>query len=259
MKILAISDLHGQVDALNGLRAKIQEEHADMVVFTGDVVKMGARTNEWLNARKEGRAPNRHLDAIREQERANLLVYQAFFKTLADANRLSFVIPGNLDAPLDLFLQMAVNREVVSRKTYIVHGRITTKFTTPRVRDMYVCGFGGEITEHQTELDFILAFSRPHILYAAESFVEFPGPKAMLLHTPPKLMTPQGSEVVEEIIDTVRPSHAFVGQVGDLQGERTVGTTFVVCPGALMNGDYAVVDNVTNRVQYKKLEAGVAV
>ena len=133
MKIFAVSDLHGQLDALDAFKAKVREENADMIVFTDDIVKLGARTQEWLEAQREGRAPNRGLSAIHEQAHSDMLAYQAFFRALSDIDRLAFVIPGNLDAPLDLFLQMAVNREVVARKTYVVHGRITNKFTTPSI------------------------------------------------------------------------------------------------------------------------------
>ena len=79
-----------------------------------------------------------------------------------------------------------------------------------------------------------------------------------LLHAAPLLMHSAGSEIAEEIINTTRPSHAFCSGIDGLQAERIVGTALVVCPGELRRGDYAVVDTISNKVLFRKLEAGVA-
>ena len=256
MKILAISDLNGKTEMLESFQAKVGEEAPGMIVFTGNIVKDGARSEEWAAAHRENRPPNRDLPAIREEEHEDMLTYDAFFCSLAESGTRSYVIPGGIDAPLDVFLQIAINREVVAHNTHIVHNRITTKFVSPQARDMYVCGFGGIIDEKESENFFVLQFSRWQALYAAEGFVDYPDPKVLLLHTPPAAMAGTGPGVVGEIISTVRPSHCFCGAADGLQGEKTVGTTFVVCPGAMSDGNYAVVDSLTNKVEYKKLEVG---
>lgn len=259
MRIFAISDLHGAVDSLESFKAKVHEENPDMIVFAGDIVAAGARAREWLVANQEHRLPRRDLPDFRDEEHEDLHAYTAFFKALADTATPCFVVPGNLDAPLDFFLHVAINRNVVAHNTFLIHHRITDKFNAPKPRDMHLCGFGGEISEKESEQFFGLIFSRPQALYAVEPFVSFPQPKTLLLHSVPSLMhRERGSEVVEEIIDTVRPSHVFCGAVDDLQGERIVGTALVVCPGEMKRGNYAVVDTLTNKVQFRKLEAGVA-
>jgi len=259
MRILAISDLHGAVDALESFKAKAHEENADIITFSGDIVPKGARADEYAAAAQEHRLARCDLAEFRDEERDDLKVYTAFFKALADTAKPCFVVPGNLDAPLDFFLHVVLNRKVVAHNTYIAHHRVTDKFSAPQLRDMHVCGFGGEISEKTTELFFGLVFSRVHALYAVEPFVDFPLPKTLILHSVPRLMhSTKGSDVVEEMIDTVRPSHVFCGAVDDLQGEKTVGTALVVCPGEMKKGHYAVVDSISNKVIFGKLEAGVA-
>ncbi|NQT19197.1 MAG: hypothetical protein HQ592_05795 [Planctomycetes bacterium] len=43
-----------------------------------------------------------------------------------------------------------------------------------------------------------------------------------------------------------------------LQAEKTVGTTLVVSPGALSDGNYAILDSLAKTVEFKRLEIGVA-
>jgi len=258
MKILAITDLDGKTELLENFRAAVEEEAPGMIVFTGNIVKGDARAAEWHAAQRENRPPRRDLPVMCDEEREGLRAYDAFFSALAEIKARAYVIPGGNDAPLDVFLQVATNREVVAHNTHIVHNRITSKFVSPQARDMYVCGFGGIVNEKETEDFFVLQFSRWRALYAAQGFIEYPDPKVLLLHTPPRLMSDNGSAVVEEIISTVRPSHAFCGAPGGLQGAKNVGTTFVVCPGAMADGNYAVVDSLTNKVEYKKLGVGAA-
>jgi len=258
MRIMAITDLNGNTEMLESFKAKAREEAPGMIVFTGDIVRDGARFNEWSAARRDNRPPDSKLPQIQQEEHEDFRSYDAFFRALSDTGVWSYVIPGGIDAPLDLFLQVATNREVVARNTHVVHNRIAGKFVSPQARDMYVCGFGGIIDEDESETFFVLQFSRWQALYAAESFKDYPDPKMLLVHTPPKAMSQHGSHVVEEMINTVRPSHAFCGAVGGLQGEHEVGTTFVVCPGRMSEGNYAIVDSLTNNVQFKKLEVGAA-
>jgi len=256
MKILAIADLDGNTEMLQGFAEKVREEAPGMVVFAGNIVRGAARLDEWSAAQRENRPPRRDAPGIREEEHEDMRIYDAFFGALAECGARSYVIPGGNDAPLDVFLQIATSSEVVAHNTHIVHHRIAGKFVSPQARDMHVCGFGGIIDHKQSEDFFVLRFSRWRALYAAEGFIEYPDPKLLLLHTPPRLMSEKGSELAEEIIGTVRPSHAFCGAVDGLQGDRIVGTTFVVCPGAMSEGNYAIVDSLTNEVQYKKLEVG---
>lgn len=259
MRIFAISDLHGAVEALESFKAKAHEENADIITFSGDVVPEGARVREWVAAAQERRMARYDLAEFRDEEHDDLQIYSAFFRALADTGKPCFVVPGNLDAPLDFFLHVVLNRKVVAHNTCIIHHRMTDKFSAPQLRDMHVCGFGGEISEKTSELFFGLVFPRVHALYAVEPFVDFPLPKTLILHSVPRLMhSTRGSDVVEEIIDTVRPSHVFCGAVDDLQGEKTVGTALVVCPGEMKKGHYAVVDSISNKVVFGRLEAGVA-
>jgi Icc-related predicted phosphoesterase len=258
MKILAISELNGRTEMLGGLRAAIADEAPGMVVFTGNIVKNGSRLAEWEAARTENRPPRRDAPGIREEKHEDMHTYNAFFSTLADAEPRAYVIPGTKDAPLDVFLQVAGNREVIAHNIHVVHNRITTKFVSPQARDMYVCGIGGMINDKESENFFVLQYSRWQALYTAEGFVEYPDPKLLLLHTPPAIMSDKGSKVVDEIISTVRPSHAFCGAIDGLQAEKTVGTTLVVSPGALSDGNYAILDSLAKTVEFKRLEIGVA-
>jgi len=258
MKIFVIGDLYGNLGMLESMGAKVAEEDPGLIVFTGDIVAPGARFREWIAAEQENRTPRRDLPEIREQEHEDVRSYHAFFRAIDDLGRFCYVIPGGMDAPLDVYLQIATNRDVVSANAFVVHHRITSKFRYAHTRGFAACGFGGILTEKVTETFFVQMYSRPHALYAVQGFVDYPDPKVLLIHTPPRLMTPKGCEVVDEMIDTLRPSHAFCSPADGEQGDRMVGTTLVVCPGEMRHGHYATVDTMTNEVKYRKLEVGAA-
>ncbi len=56
-KVGVISDIHGNLHALNTVLEKLDEEKVDMIICCGDVVGYGARPNECVNVIRERQIP----------------------------------------------------------------------------------------------------------------------------------------------------------------------------------------------------------
>jgi Icc-related predicted phosphoesterase len=234
-RILVLSDFHGATHVLNSLEEKINEVAPDIITFSGDIVKGYNRGDEWLAAREEDRPPVITED-IKNEEKEDLTFYQTFFSFLNQFSIPSFVVPGNMDAPESRFLQ-------ASQKNRIVHKMLVE---TPVV----ITGFGGQITEDKEERTFVLQFPREKVMDTMEKFSEDPI-DIVITHSPP--VSPlsfedgqeKGSNVVNDLIDLLKPQYLFCGHAHKAQGAEWIKTTLAVNPGALKYGDYVVVEGDT--------------
>ena len=234
-RILVLSDFHGATHILNSLEEKINEVAPDIITFSGDIVKGYNRGDEWLAAREEDRTPV-ITDDIRNEEKEDLTFYQTFFSFLDQVSVPSFVVPGNMDAPESRFLQ-------ASPKNRIVH---KTLVDTPVV----ITGFGGQITEDKEEGTFVLQFPREKVMDTMNQFSEGPI-DIVITHSPPVSSVSfedgqeKGSNVVNDLIDLLKPQYLFCGHAHKAQGAEWIKTTLTVNPGALKYGNYVVVEGDT--------------
>lgn len=255
MKILAFSDVHGEMDNLQELAEKLPELDADLAIFCGDIVGGKARAEEWLRAYSQGEAPRSDKPEILEERERDIETYVSFLRTLGHLGLPVAVVPGNMDAPEDLYLRIILAHEVVEPGVNLVHHGFM-----PAGRNLIIAGLGGEITETERESRFVLRYPRWETEFAFNFLRYLPQEKILVFHSPPKANhidlegdQHKGSQVVAEVIKTHRPLFAFCGHAHEAQGQEWVGNTLVVNPGALKHGYYAVMDTTERQAEFHKL------
>lgn len=250
MKILAISDFHGESGLMDNLVVKIKENSPDLIVFTGDVVKGHARGDEWLSAQKEGREPLQDKDEIQNEKNEDFKLYDEFYDKLHTLNIPVLCIPGNMDSPEDRFFSYLLGKYM----------RTNIKVAQENIfeKDGYlISGMGGEITINSKEDFFVLQYPEYDAKFALRRFKYAPQKKVLLLHSPPKgqLDLDKGKHksdnTVNKLIRDVNPEIVFCGHAHKAQGTEQIGGTLVVNPGALKYGYFAVVDTETKKVDFR--------
>ncbi len=241
MKALAIANALGETKALSELEHLVRSEPLDLILFAGGIVSGNERVKEFEAAEQDKRMPD--YQKITETEKEELTQYEAFFKTLGELHIPVYYIPGKYDAPVARYLREAYNYEIVYPQIRNVHKSFSL------YRNHYILtGFGGEISEKKREEEFILRYPRWEVEYHLKIIGDLkPMELIMLFYTPPygghlDLVGNEhiGSQVVEDFIKTYDPTWAIVGR-GAKPGEEMIGSTHVVNPGSLKDGQYAVI------------------
>lgn len=251
MKILALSDLHGEIAVLDKLASKIKDIKPDLITFTGDVVKGKARGDEWLKARDEGRRPRTDLPEIKSEEKEDLAFYHKFYSFLDQFKTLVVTVPGNMDATKERYFRVALESETTYENVKFIHGKLI-KFG----RSFVIAGFGGEITEKDSENFFVQMYPRWEAEFGLSDLNYLDQDRILLFHNPPidtvDLDQGQhiGNQAINDLIKTYRPKFAFCGHAHRCQASMELADTLVVNPGALKFGNYAVVDAVRRKVEF---------
>lgn len=249
MKILVISDYHAKEEVLSGFFQRIKDLNYDIIAFTGDILKWRGKATEWANARKEKRAPDKNKARIKEEIEENTEVYRKFYEEIGKLKKPAFLIPGNVDAPISQYLRIGL--EVMENPDlHIIHHSFYI------YNDWVIAGFGGEITESEGEDFFVLRYPRWVVTYGLNFLSHLKQKKILLLHTPPvgKLDfdngSHKGSEVVNDLIEIIKPELVFCGHAHNAQGEEKIKDSIVVNPGALKSNNYSVVDTEIGKVEF---------
>jgi hypothetical protein len=244
MKIFAIVDFHGTTEILGSLLEKIKACAPDVVCFSGDVVKGHKRGDEWLNAKREGRAPS----PSKEIE-AEFIDDDGYLrKFYSELNRLEIpilTIPGNMDAPKSRYFKQMEYITETNKNIYLIHGKRHT------VGVIDFIGYGGEINE--PEEDYFVQISSPSSMRTTlESELATLKSKrfVLLTHHPPRGervdtedgITHRGSDFIADLIQIYMPVVAICGHIHKAKGLEHIGKTLVVNPGALKAGNAALIE-----------------
>jgi len=243
MRALVFSDVHGEMDAVRELMRVAAELSCDFGLFCGDIVKGGARGGEWMAARAEDRDPNFSTAEIRQERAEDYALYAEFYGCLRPSPFPIYGVPGNMDAPEGRYLTCSLSEHGGDSPLEVVHRSLV------RCGEYVISGLGGQITDVDRSEFLVLQLPRWEALHHFRLFEFVTGPRIMVLHTPPigdvvdlDNGGHKGCQVVNELINTYRPKLAVAGHAHDAQGYETIADTFVVNPGALKSGNYAVVD-----------------
>lgn len=252
MKILAISDFHGQVEILPNLRSRILKEKPNLIVFTGDLVKGYARGNEWLSALSQGKVPQKHLEEIIKEKAEDNYFYEKFYNFIKEVNIPFASVPGNMDAPEKRYFSAAYDFALKSKNINIAQENIL------KFNDFILSGFGGEIVEGSKESFFVLVCPRVEVNYSLRRLKYIKEKKILLFHTPPigdvvdiEDGHHRGSVIVNDLIKIIKPTLVFCGHAHTAKGHEIIEGALVVNPGALKKGNYALVDTKDRKVQLK--------
>lgn len=241
MKIICISDFHGRKEHLGKFTESIARESPDLILFTGDIVRGLARGEEWLESKYRGWVPNREKDEIVLEEKEDIDFYHAFYNAFGDLQIKMAMVPGNMDAPWDRFLKGFESMANPKGNIILAHGGWV------KLGEYSIGGFGGEVTEYDKEDFFVLQFPG-EMVRERLSRIHAPAPKIMLFHTPPLGYLDEdsgrhkGSEYIRQIIEEHKPVLAAFGHSHKARGKDFLGDTLLVNPGAMKDGNWAVVD-----------------
>jgi len=250
-KILAIRDFKEAFDFLNNFKTVVKQVEPDAIVCVGSILKGTKLEDEYHSATLMGRSPRREI--LHEVEQHQIEILNEFFKTLGETGIKTFIVPGKNDAPLKVYLRALAQMEDVYPNLRGVHETFATWGS-----EFVVYGFGGKLNETVFEEDFIVKYPRWYAEYVLKFVYELkPKRQLMVLYHPPigqKVdVCPDGkhygSAISNTLIKTFNPEIAIVGHAG--RGYEMVGDTFVVNPGPMNEGYFAIID-----VQEKKVEYG---
>jgi uncharacterized protein len=211
--LAAIGQIRGAVDVLERLVEALTETDADAVALVGDLCAPWSKAD----------------------------TYRAIFKTLGEAGRPAFWVPGPTDAPLREYLSESYNLETAFPLLHGVHGTVATG-----AGGVLFAGMGGEIVDDPKAVraeEALLRYPGWEVEYRLKVVDEFDEPQKVFLFTEQpahKGLGEPGSEVLAELIKTHRPRVAIYA--GEDPAEEHLGRTLVVSPGRVDRGEYALID-----------------
>ena len=220
MRIVALSDLHGETAGLSAMRAEVAA--ADVVLLAGDITHFG-----------QARAAAEVVNAVRRH------------------NQRVLAVPGNCDRPeveaylADEGISLDVRNVVIDGVAFAgVGGSLPCPGRTPN--EITEAQFAEYLAQAVEGLDQ----SRPLILLVHQPpFGTVADLAASGRHV--------GSEEMRSFIVERRPLACFAGHIHEARGKDRIGETAVLNPGSLRAGGYAYaeVDVQTGTL----LDAGVSV
>jgi Icc-related predicted phosphoesterase len=226
-RFLALAEMRAAIGALEGALAR-ESGDVDGVVVVGNL------TEAWSKP----------------------ATYRAIFKTLGATGLPTFWVPGVNDAPLHDYLVEAHAMEIAYPALRGVHGTVTL------AGDVLFAGMGGEVLDAPDTIrgeEFVVRYPGWEVEYRLKVIREFDVPERVFLFaTPPahKGRGIPGSNVLAELVNTYRPS--LVICAGDSPAQSVLGTSLVVAPGRLADGNCAIVDLHERSVDLRRLEAAQA-
>jgi Icc-related predicted phosphoesterase len=176
----------------------------------------------------------------------------ALLRTLVRIGRPAYWVPGPGDAPLTAYMREAL---AIERTHPMLHGVHGTAAFDP-AGHLVIAGLGGEILDApEGERDEHTRLRYPRIeaeyrLKLLDTFGEHD--RILLFWTRPahKQLDPRGSEAVTELVQTYRPRLTVCAGP---RGSERLGTSLVVAPGSLADGQYALVDLRSDHVEFAEL------
>jgi uncharacterized protein len=212
MKILVITDIHGQMDALERVLSAAAQEKPDMVLCPGDFTDMYSN------------------NAVFSQLDLAEIVVQ---KLLA-FNKNLLCVPGNQDPYdiLNIFDEYGVN----------LHGRIKKR------AEVFFAGWGGALTPFNTLFEPAPEETKAALAAIGRKLEgkEF----VMLVHNPPKGTKLDlaggekhvGSEEVRLFIEESKPQLMVAAHIHESSAVDNLGPSTLFYPGPAMEGFYGVVE-----------------
>jgi hypothetical protein len=211
-KLLAAADPRGDIEALRRVAHEAGSMEANAILLVGSLTPKGTEPRQ----------------------------YGLVLKALADAKLPAFYIPGPEDAPFAEFLKEAASFEVVFPHIHGVHG------TFAMAPHTVFSGMGGAIADgrdvQRNEIE-TLQYPGWEVEYRLKFLRELKEYENIFLFTTwpeHKGLGERGSSVLAEMIKTYSPRLVVVN--GAEPNRVMIGTSLVVSPGSLAEGNYALID-----------------
>jgi Icc-related predicted phosphoesterase len=212
-KILATSEPLGHLEEVERLAKKVADTDTEAIAVLGSLASKSATPR----------------------------AYGKLFKMLAETGLPTFYIPGPEDVPIDEYLREAANIEIVYPSLRGVHG-------TFAIAPGYIVftGLGGTVIDdpqmRREELE-TLCYPGWEVEYRLKFLEELKDyQKVFLFSTPPehKGFHEPGSATLAVLIKSYKPRLVLVN--GKEPKCELLGTSLVVMPGSLAEGNFSIID-----------------
>ncbi len=205
MQLLLLSDIHGRSDQLKRIKNEILR--ADLILLSGDMTHFG------------------HLQNIEE-----------IIEWIMHHNSKLLTVPGNCDTyEVDAYLSekeinLHADSKVINGFTFVgMGGSLPGPGNTPL-----------EFSEKEFESVLTQTFGK----------LESEHPVILMTHQPPQKSAADrispfvhvGSKSLRRIIEKYEPLLSVCGHIHESRGKAQIGRTWVVNPGPMKNGNYAVIE-----------------
>lgn len=251
---MCLTDYHGASEHLSAIPRIVQAEDPDIIFYCGGSMKGEKRQAEYETARKFHSKPDIDSPAIQQEIAQDTEYLQQFLLALADTQKVVYPIPGNNDAPEDLYFKTVYNYAHIYPNLRPAHESMH------REDQFMVAGFGGDIGLNEDNRQFLLQYSRTWVEFALRRLEYFPGEKILMFHSPPVCRLDKSDEehcgvlLINEIIEKISPQLVLCGRAKSGQGTVKLGAAVVVNPGPFFEGCYAVIDYPSLNVQFKNVK-----
>lgn len=211
MDIIAISDVHGDIENLLGFLDKIRSLKFDVIIYAGDFTDVNVPKGFTLND-----------------------VTKIIIKELKTLNKPVLAVPGNMDLKDTI--------EILEKENVSIHnkGKVIGNF------GFY--GFGGAKTPFNcpfepSEEELKIGLKKSYNEIISQNH------KIQITHNPPlgsKLDMISsgahvGSKVVKEFIETNKPIVAISAHIHEAKGIDKLGETFLLNPGRFPEGHFGLI------------------
>ena len=132
-----MTDYFGAVELLHFIPQLIEAEEPDFIFYCGGSMKGEKRLAEYETARRFFSKPDIDSPVIRQEIVQDTEHLQQFLQTLADTQKIVYVLPGNSDAPEALYFKTVYNFANIYQNFRPVHEMMY------REEYFMVAGFGG--------------------------------------------------------------------------------------------------------------------
>lgn len=224
MKIVAVGDVHSDIENIMLFLDKIKPLKPDVVVFSGDLIDVGVEFKGFT-----------HAD-----------ITKIVLEELGTLGAAILAIPGNQDKEVIRILE---------ERGVSIHG------SGKVLKDVGFYGFGGAKTPFGTPLEPEESELESGLRMAYEK-VDDAKIKVQVTHNPPfntkldiiSTGAHVGSHVVRKLIEELQPSAAICGHIHEARGVDFIGETRIVNAGRLPEGYCGVVDiDIDNSVVSTKV------
>jgi len=210
MRILVISDMHGNMTNLSKIVDTIDENKIDLVLSSGDFA-----------------------DDYQVPQGFDILnIIDMFVQKIVALGKPFLAVPGNVD-PLDII-------DVFEEYKINAHNK------KQKIAGTTVIGWGGALTPFNTSFEPTEEETKTSLTKLGAGIKE---DFILLLHNPPKgikldLINDQhvGSQAIRDFIDKKQPLLAVSAHIHESPGIDKIGRTTVFYPGTVAEGKYGIID-----------------
>ena len=260
MNVLVISNIAGHCDHLHAVLQRTSEEQVDAVLVLGNLATGGVRRESRRNY-LYGPVPPLNVEyGMKPANSQNEQTLVCILAMLGDAEVPVYLIPGEADAPLADFYNTLVGINC-THNIHWVH-RVGARLGTTAL----VAGFGGAISAGAYDANEGLHF-HPWELRAAFERLQAFNPlfrtterRIFMFATPPRGARVDlndsghtGLEAVNMVNRSYHPSLVVCGGAESGRGMEMIDGVWVVNPGSLTAGSYALIDLDTMEVRLARL------